>query len=71
MKINTDAIKRAIEIAGGANALAQSLGVAYQTVLAWKNARSSISLINCKKIEEVTHQQVKLKDILPDFPWEG
>lgn len=69
MKCNVEAIKKAISIAGGANALALKIGVSYQTILTWKNARSSISPFNCQKIEQVTNGQVSRQEILPDHPW--
>jgi DNA-binding transcriptional regulator YdaS (Cro superfamily) len=67
---NLDAIKKAIEFAGGATALAKKLHVTYHTVLTWKNGRSSISPMNCLNIERVTEGKVKRKDILPNYPWE-
>lgn len=70
MKCNLEAIKKAIEIAGGANNLALKIGVSYQTILTWKNARSSISIGNCAKIEKATEGKIKKEDILPDYPWE-
>lgn len=69
MKSNVEAIKKAIEIAGGANKLAAKIGVSYQTILTWKNARSSLSLANCLKIEKATEGKVKAEDILPDYDW--
>lgn len=70
MKCNVEAIKNAIEVAGGANNLALKIGVSYQTILTWKNARSSISIGNCAKIEKAMEGKVKKEDILPDYPWE-
>ena len=70
MKYNVEAIKKAIQIAGGATQLAHKLGVSYQTVLTWKNARSSVSPTNCVKIEKVTEGAVSRREILPEFPWD-
>jgi DNA-binding transcriptional regulator YdaS (Cro superfamily) len=70
IKCDTDALKKAIEIAGGANSLSLKIGVSYQTVLNWKNGRSNIHPLNCIKIEKATEGQIKRKDILPNYPWE-
>jgi DNA-binding transcriptional regulator YdaS (Cro superfamily) len=70
-KSNQDAIKKAIEIAGGATNLAKKLGVTYHTILTWKNGRTSISPINCINIEKETDGKVKREDILPTYPWDS
>jgi DNA-binding transcriptional regulator YdaS (Cro superfamily) len=69
-EMNTEAIEKAIEIVGGATALAKKLHVTYHTVLTWKNGRSSISSLNCINIEKITEGKVNRKDILPNYPWE-
>ena len=69
MKCDTEALKKAIQIAGGANALSSKVGVSYQTVLNWKNGRNSMNPFNCIKIEEAVNGEVTRKEILPNYPW--
>ena len=66
-----EAIKKAIEAAGGAKDLAAKVGVSYKTVLDWKNGRTGISISNCIKIEKAVDGKVTRKDILADYPWES
>ena len=65
-----EAIKKAIEAAGGAKDLAAKVGVSYKTVLDWKNGRVKLSPINCVKMEKLTNGEVKREEILPDYPWD-
>ncbi|RZI45478.1 transcriptional regulator [Candidatus Finniella inopinata] len=69
-RCNHEFIQKAIDLVGGATALAKKLNVSYHTVLTWKNGRSSVSTTNCQKIEKATDGKVKAKDILPDYPWD-
>ena len=70
IKSNIEALKKAIEEAGGMQELAKKIGVSYQTILNWKSERSSISPVNCVRIEEATHGKVSRKEILPGYSWE-
>lgn len=70
IKCNQEALKKAIEIAGGMQPLAKKVGVAYQTILNWKSERTNISPATCVKIEEALNKAVKKEEILPDYPWE-
>lgn len=70
IKCNIEALKEAIEIAGGMQQLANKIDVSYQSILNWKSGRSTLSPLNCVRIEEALNGQVTRKDILPDYPWE-
>ena len=72
MKINCDknAIKKAIEVAGGAKDLAKKLDISYQTVRNWLNGNSNPNKANCKSIEVITNGIVRREDIFPDYPWD-
>lgn len=70
IKCNLKALEKAINESGGIQNLATKTGVSYQTVLNWKSMRTSISPINCVRIEEATDGKVKREDILPGYPWE-
>ena len=70
IKCNIDALKKAIDIIGGAGKLAMKTGVSYQTVLNWKNGRNTIHPLNCIKIEEAVNGAITRKDILPNYPWD-
>ena len=67
--INTDAIKKAVEVVGGINELAKKIGVSYSTIINWRNNRFSVSMENCLKIEKATNGLVKKEELLPDYPW--
>lgn len=67
---NVEAVKKAIELMGGASTLSRSLAVAYQTVLNWRNGYASPSPLNCVKIEKAVNGGVKREEILPDYPWD-
>lgn len=69
-RCNQESIQKAIDLVGGATALAKKINVSYHTVLTWKNGRSSVSTTNCQKIEKATDGKVTAKDILPDYPWD-
>jgi DNA-binding transcriptional regulator YdaS (Cro superfamily) len=69
-KCDQEALKKAIEIAGGMQPLAKKIGVSYQAILNWKSERTKMNPIRCVKIEEATEGIVKRSDILPDYPWE-
>jgi DNA-binding transcriptional regulator YdaS (Cro superfamily) len=62
------AIDRAIELAGGLQALADSCGVKYQAVQKWRKNR--VPPERAGRIEEVTQGQVTRRDLCPDFPWD-
>ncbi len=67
VKCNLEALKKAIDEAGGMQKLANAIGVSYQTILNWKSARTSISAMHSIRIEEVTRGKVTRKDILPEY----
>jgi DNA-binding transcriptional regulator YdaS (Cro superfamily) len=64
-----EAIKKAIELAGGARSLAEKAGVSYQTILNWKLGKFSPNPSNCIEIEKAVNKQVTRSEILPGFPW--
>jgi len=66
---NTEEIQRAVSILGSRNALAKKMNISYQTVSDWVNGKKTPSLQSCLKIEEATEGLVKVKNILPDYPW--
>lgn len=69
-KCNLECIQKAIEVVGGASALAKKIDVTYQTVIFWKNGKYMPNALNCSKIEKATEGKVKRQDILPDYPWD-
>ena len=70
-KINKEALREAIKIVGSNQKLSESVGVSYKTILDWTSGRSGISIPNALKIEKATNGKIKVKDLLPDFQWEG
>ena len=69
LKCNQEALKKAIEIAGGMQPLATKIEVSYQSILNWKSGRTNISPLTCMKIEEALNKAVKKEELLPDYPW--
>ena len=68
-KANLDALKKAIDLMGGINELAESLDISCQSIMNWQSKKSSIDLVSCLKIEKITDGLVKRKDLLPHYPW--
>jgi DNA-binding transcriptional regulator YdaS (Cro superfamily) len=66
---NKQAIIKATDLAGGNKALAEKLGVSYQSILNWKTGKSSPNRLHCLLIEKATEGQVSRKEIFPDYPW--
>jgi DNA-binding transcriptional regulator YdaS (Cro superfamily) len=69
-KANLEAIKKAVEIAGGNTQLSLKANISYQAIVDWKSGRKAPSIESCIKIEKATEGQINRKDLLPDFPWE-
>lgn len=69
LKCNQEALKKAIEIAGGMQPLATKIDVSYQSILNWKSGRTNISPFTCMKIEEALNGAVTKEEILPDYSW--
>lgn len=68
-KKSAEAVKKAVEYAGGKQALAEKVGVSYKTILDWTSGRSGVSIPNALKIEKATDGNVKVDEILPNFNW--
>lgn len=65
-----EAIRKCVEVAGGATELSRKVGVAYKTIMDWKSGRTGISITNCLKIEKAVEGKVTRQEILPDYPWD-
>lgn len=62
-----EAIKRAIEIAGGQSALAIRCGVTQPAVHKWATGKSRPDAITAQKIEAATNGEVSRIDLRPDI----
>lgn len=69
MAMKTQAIIKAIEIAGGLTALANELGVTVGAVHQWKAGIKAVPARHCPKIESITGGQVTAEELCPDFDW--
>lgn len=67
--VNTEAIKKAVQLLGGNTGFILKTQVSYQSVLDWKSGRRTPNPYNCIKIEEATNGQVTRQEILPNFDW--
>lgn len=61
-----EALKRAISIAGGQAALANSIGVRQQNVWNWLNRGSEVPPEHCHPIELATLGEVTRQDLRPN-----
>jgi len=69
---NPEEIKKAVDILGSRNTLANAINVSYQTVSDWINGKKTPSLENCMKVERATNGKIKARAILPPSsydPW--
>lgn len=67
--MTTSAIEKACAIAGGTQALADMIGVKFQTVHQWKIVGSGgrpVPVERCVAIERATDGRVTRKDLRPD-----
>ncbi|CDF98643.1 transcriptional regulator [Avibacterium paragallinarum] len=62
-----ESIKKAINVLGTQQLLAEACGVSQNAVSKWLNGGSAISLENALRIEKATQGKVKAEDISPDF----
>lgn len=58
-----ETIKRAIEITGGAKALAEKVGVSQQAIHLWKSGTTQIMARHAAAIERATSGQVTAREI--------
>ena len=65
-----NAIKRAVDTAGGISALARALGVSYQAVKFWIDGKRRLEPIRCVQIEQFTDGAVTRQELRPDDWWE-
>jgi len=65
--MNTQALKRAIAIAGGQTAMANALGLRQSTVRTWLERGTMRDPRHAIAIEQVTDGQVTRSDIFPDL----
>lgn len=64
--MNTDAIKRAVELVGGQTAMARQLGVSQGLIWHWCVGRLKVRAERCGDIEVATGGQVTCHDLRPD-----
>lgn len=65
MKINTEAIRLAIEVCGSQQKLADKVGVSQQTVCNWLNGKvSHLRYRHVMAIHKASKRKVKIKEIL-------
>lgn len=63
-----NALNRAVEIAGGVSALADSIGFSQSGVSNWR-ARGSVPVEHCAAIEQATAGAVTRRDLRPNDWW--
>lgn len=65
-----DAIKRAIELAGGPAKLAEVLGVSQQAVYFWRAGARRLPAERCPDIERAVGGAVTCEELRPDVDWQ-
>lgn len=66
MKSPTDAVREAVELAGGQSALGKLIGRNQSTVRSWLTGRTRVSPQFCGDIETATRGKVRRSDLRPD-----
>ncbi|MGH8158396.1 MAG: transcriptional regulator [Rhodanobacter sp.] len=64
--MNTQAIEKAITVAGGQTALARAINVSQGLVWQWCNGRLKVPAERCQGIEQATEGAVTRYDLRPD-----
>lgn len=67
MRTNTDALERAVEIAGNQSKLAEALGVKQQHVWNWLNRDKKLPFERAVAIERFTKGKVTAYELRPDL----
>jgi DNA-binding transcriptional regulator YdaS (Cro superfamily) len=64
-----DAIKKAVDLLGGAPTTATKLGVSYQLVYFWLRGERKFPVEKCPVVERLTDGAVRCEDLRPDVEW--
>jgi DNA-binding transcriptional regulator YdaS (Cro superfamily) len=67
--MDTSAIERACDIAGGQAALARKIGVHVSFPNQWVKGRRPVPAERCPSIEKATARQVTCEQLRPDVDW--